>query len=77
MKKNVIILFVGCFLLIGCNNKEEKYKEQLQDYAQTYYNEYMNGVDSQTQAEITLKMLKLANEYNDEFDLSKLDKCSD
>jgi len=77
MKKILIILVVGIFLLVGCGNKEEKYKEILRDYAQTYYNEYMSGVDNQIQAEITLGMLKVANEYNDEFDLSKLDKCSD
>ena len=77
MKKNIVILLVGCFLLVGCNNKEEVYKELLQEYAETYYNNYMSGVDNQNRAEITLKMLKVSNEYNGEFDLSKLDKCAD
>lgn len=76
MKKILIILFVGCFLLAGCGGKEEKYKEILKDYAQTYYNKYMSGVDNQNQAEITLNMLEMANEYNAEFDLAKLDKCN-
>ena len=77
MKKTIVILFLGVILLVGCGNKEEKYKEILKRYAATYYEKYMSGVDNQSQAEVTLKMLKVANQYNGSFDLSELDKCDD
>ena len=77
MKKILAILFLGLILLSGCTNKENKYKEILKDYSKGYYDRYMSGVDNQNQAEITIKMLKIANEYDGEFDLSKLHKCDD
>ena len=77
MKKIIFILFLGVMLLSGCGNKEEKYKQILQDYAKQYYEKYMIGVNNQNQAEVTLEMLKRANEYNAGFDLSELDKCND
>lgn len=77
MKKTIVILFLGVILLSGCGNKEEKYKKILKGCAKTYYDKYMSGIDNQNQAEITLEMFKIANEYDGEFDLAKLDKCDD
>lgn len=77
MKKTLVILFLGILLLSGCSNKEEKYKEILENYAKTYYEKYMSGVNNQKQAEITLGMLKKSNEYGSDFDLSKFDECDD
>lgn len=77
MKKTIVILFLGVILLSGCGNKEERYKEILEGCAKTYYDKYMSGVDNQNQAEITLEMLKIANQYDGNFDLSELDKCDD
>ena len=37
----------------------------------------MVGVDNQQQAEITLEMLKKANQYGDNYDLSSLKECDD
>ncbi|MBE6144123.1 MAG: hypothetical protein E7169_00920 [Firmicutes bacterium] len=75
MKKIIIILFLSVVLLTGCKNKEEEYKNILQDYAKTYYEKHMVGVENQQQAEITLEMLKKANNYGDNYDLSLLKKC--
>lgn len=77
MKKTIVILFLGIFLLSGCGNKEERYRKILEEHARTYYEKYMSGVENQNQAEITLEMLKKANEYDSNFDLSKVDKCDD
>ena len=77
MKKIVIMLSVGCFLLVGCGNKEEKYQGLFEEYGKAYYEKYMSGVDNQNQAEVTLEMLKTANRYNSNFDLSELEKCDD
>lgn len=77
MKKIIMILFLSAILLTGCTNKEEDYKNILQDYAKTYYEKHMIGVDNQQQAEITLEMLKKANNYDDNYDLSLLKECDD
>ena len=77
MKKLIGLLIISLFLLSGCISKEEKYKEKLQMYAKIYYEKYMIGVDNQNEAEVTLEMLKRANNYEKSFDLSELDKCND
>ncbi len=77
MKKISIILFIGALFLTGCRNKEEEYKEILEGYAKTYYEDYMIGVENQQQVEITIEMLKNANENGARYDLSKLKKCKD
>lgn len=77
MKKVIIMLFAGCFLLVGCGNNEEKFQEIFREHGKEYYEKYMSGVNNQTQAEVTLEMLKTANRYNSNFDLSELDKCDD
>lgn len=77
MKKIVIGLFLCLIFLTGCGNNEKNYKEILQGYAKEYYEKHMIGVDNQQQAVITIEMLKKANEYGDDYDLSKLKKCKD
>ena len=37
----------------------------------------MIGAENQDQAEITIEMMKTANNYGGNFDLDKLDKCGD
>ena len=73
MKKITIILFL-CLSLVGCSNEKE-YQEILKEYSKTYNEKYMSGIEYMEEAEITLEMLKKANEYGSNFDLSKLDKC--
>ena len=75
MKKILVIMVFGVILFSGCANKEDKYKDILKEYSKVYYERYMSGVDNQNQAEISVEMFKVANEYGGEFDLSKLDKC--
>jgi len=77
MKKIIVVLFLSTILLSGCGNKEEEYKKVLEDHAKIYYEKYMSGVANQSQAEITIEMLKIANEYGSDFDLDKLNKCED
>lgn len=77
MKKTIIILFLSMILLSGCNDKEEVYKNLLKEHSKVYYEKYMIGVGNQTQAEITIEMLKNANKYDGKFDLSGLSKCDD
>lgn len=76
MKKRIGLL-IGILLLTGCGNKEPEYKKTLESYAKSYYEKYMANVKNQTQAEITIEMMKKANEYGGNFDLSKLKECSD
>ena len=71
--KKVIILFL-ILILTGCSS-EKQYQEILKQYSKAYYEKYMIGNENIKEAEITLEMLKKANEYGSNFDLSKLDKC--
>lgn len=75
MKKIVLFLFLGLFLISGCGKKDDQYQTILKDYSKSYYETYMMGVDNQNQVEITLDMLAKANEYGADYDLSKLAKC--
>ena len=75
MKKITIILFL-CLSLVGCSNEKE-YQEILKEYSKTYYEKYMSGIENMEEAEITLGMLKKANEYDSNFDLIKLEKCDE
>lgn len=75
--KKIIVLFLGVMLLSGCTSKEEKYKKILKEHAKTYYETYMIGAENQDQAEITIEMMKKANEYGGSFELKKLSKCDD
>ena len=49
----------------------------LKEYSKTYYEKYMSGIENMEEAEITLGMLKKANEYDSNFDLTKLEKCDE
>lgn len=71
--KKIIILFLT-LILTGCSN-EKQYQEILKQYSKDYYEKYMIGNENIKEAEITLEMLKKANAYGSNFDLSKLDKC--
>ena len=73
MKKITIILFLT-LILTGCSS-EKQYQEILKQYSKAYYEKYMIGNENIKEAEITLEMLKKANAYGSNFDLSKLDKC--
>lgn len=75
--KKIIIFVMTIILVSGCGMSKEKYEKILEGYAKTYYERHMDGVDNQQQAEITLQMLKKANEVGDGYDLSKLKKCKD
>lgn len=75
MKKITTILFLT-LILTGCSN-EKQYQEMLKQYSKDYYEKYMIGNENIEEAEITLEMLKKANEYDSNFDLTKLDKCND
>lgn len=77
MKRVFVLLFIVSFLICGCGKQEEDYEKILKGYAKTYYEKHMMGVDNQDQAEVTLAMLKKANDYGDDYDLSELKKCSD
>ena len=74
--KKIVILFFGIILLSGCS-KEKRYEKILKEYTKIYYETYMIGAENQTQAEVSIGMLKKANEYGSNFDLNKLDKCDD
>ena len=77
MKKILVLLFLFSIVTCGCGKKDEDYEKVLKDYAQTYYEKHMIGVDNQSQAEVTIAMLKKANSYGDNYDLSELEKCKD
>lgn len=75
MKK---LLFISCaLLLIGCSNQKQ-YENTMKEYAIQFYNSYQSGQPGYTNPTISIKQLKEANELDDaNFDLSKLDKCTD
>lgn len=75
--KKIIVMFLGILLLSGCGNEGKKYEKILKEHSKTYYETYMIGAENQDQAEITIEMMKKANNYGGSFDLSKLAKCDD
>lgn len=78
MKKGLIISFVLlCALTAGCGEKKAKYEEIMGDYAKAHYEKYMSGFDIDV-PKVSISDLKNANaQINANYDLSKLEKCTD
>ena len=74
-KKTLLILLAGCLFLTGCN-KDNKRKTQLKNAGTDYYQTYMSGVSGIDKADVTLYMLKKANNSgNKEYKLKSLEGC--
>lgn len=75
--KKLIMIMCTLFLLTGCGQQEKQQKEQLEIASRAYYETYgiQYDVDEYT---VTLKQLVKANkELKQNYDLSKVEKCSD
>ena len=76
-KKTLLILLAGCLFLTGCN-KDNKRKTQLKNAGTDYYQTYMSGVSGIDKADVTLDMLKKANNSgNKEYKLKENGKLAD
>ncbi len=76
MKKLMLLLTVFSVIMIsGCGkSKLEKYQEIMEDYSRQYYEKYQRGINLSS-LEVTIDLLKNANDKGENYDLKKLDKC--
>ncbi len=79
MKKFLLFsVVVCCLFLVGCGQK--KYEDAMKEYATSFYNNYQKGQEGLTNPTISIKQLKQAIDLQlsgADYDLSKLDKCSE
>lgn len=71
MKKLICLVFLG-ILFVGCGT--DKTKETFEEYAKTYYNNYMSMTNSKS-VFITKSMLEEASD-EDGYDMDKLAECT-
>lgn len=78
MKKILFVAVVTLtFFITGCGNNEKKYEKLMEEYGKDYFEKYM-PIQGFNEVEITISMLKNANENgNENYDLKKLEKCDD
>lgn len=82
MKKGLIVsLALISLFAVGCGkSKEEKAKEYekvMGDYAKNYFETYiLNNVEGLDIPEISIQNLKDANNFGSNYDLSKLEGCT-
>jgi len=84
MKKIALFLIVS-FLVItvtGCKTLEQKREDIMKEYATTYFNNHMIGIEPEngtqiTVIQVTINMLKNVNELKreEQYNLSKLFGC--
>lgn len=76
MKRVGFISVIILILLTGCTDKKEKLME---NYAKSYYDEYMSNVVGLTEARISIKDLKNMNNSvgSEKYDLSSFNGCND
>lgn len=79
MKKVLIVSFlILSILVVGCGNKQKEYEKVMKEYAKEHYEKYMSGWSGVDVAQVSISLLKNANEQiNANYDLSKLEKCTD
>lgn len=81
MKKIFALIILICvFVVTGCNlfgSKTLKYQETMEEYGRDYYEKYQKGISTLNSFEVTIELLKNANAQGSNYDLTKLDKCSD
>ncbi|MFA5603625.1 MAG: hypothetical protein WDA12_02065 [Bacilli bacterium] len=81
MKKIFTLIILICvFTVTGCSlvrSKTLKYQEVIEDYGRDYYEKYQKGISTLNSFEVTIELLKNANAQGSNYDLTKLDKCSD
>ncbi|MDD2180899.1 MAG: hypothetical protein PHW32_00860 [Bacilli bacterium] len=73
-----LVTLISVFVLVGCSfggNKIEKYQEVLEEYGRDYYSKYQKEIRFMTNLEVTIDMLKDANNPTENYDLEKLKKC--
>jgi len=78
MKKILALTVVALtFLVGGCGTSQKDYEKTMESYGKDYFEKYMT-VQGLDEVEITISMLKNANQNaNANYDLSKLEKCND
>lgn len=87
-KKIILVLILGLVIVgaSGCGKTVSAEEQQniMKEYATTYFNNHMIGIENQdeateTIAQISISMLKQLNELDleEKYDLSKLSNCKD
>lgn len=78
MKKVYGLLLVAVALcMVGCD-KKNKYEKAMEDYVTVFYNNHQSGNTTLDNPIISIAELKEAvSQGYDDFDMSKLEKCSD
>ena len=79
MKKKIIIiasivltiLIIGVIIFVLLNSEKQTKEQIFKDATKEYYEKHMSGIKNIDEVEITLGMLKKANES----DISKIAKC--
>lgn len=79
MKKIITLSMIFLSLmLVGCGKKAVDYETIMETQATAYYEKLLKGkVNLVDKFDVYIWMLKNANANGNNFDLSKLDKCTD
>ena len=67
----------GVFFLYNEEQGNKELEDTIKPLAEDYFDKYMSINESSNAYTVTLKDLKEANENGEDYDLSKLNKCSD
>lgn len=78
----VLVVSLVAVVMTGCETQEQKKEDIMKEYATTYFNNHMIGIQAEedtqvTIVEVSIDMLKQVNELktDEQYDLSKLFGC--